>query len=83
MLRVKATKRGNASRIRRAGLQDVVLLRVCLRQRGDHIQDHANTEEDSVRMLIVRDSLSKVVFAHVVPTKGIEEQGFAVDAIRG
>ena len=31
--------------------------------------------------MIVRDSQGKAVFGHVVPKKGMDENGFAVDAI--
>ena len=44
-------------------------------------QDQADTEKVSVKVLIVRDSASKVVFGHDVPRTGIDEKGFAVDAI--
>ena len=39
--------------------------------------------EGAAKVLVVRDSRSKAVFAHVVPTKGIDEQGFSVDALVG
>ena len=44
-------------------------------------QEQAETEEGSVTVLTARDSQSKAVFGHVVPKKGIDEKGFAVDAI--
>ena len=31
--------------------------------------------------MVVRDSRSKAVFAHVVPSTGVDEKGFAVDAL--
>ena len=37
--------------------------------------------EGAAKILVVRDSKSKSVFAHVVPAKGIDEKGFAVDAL--
>ena len=37
--------------------------------------------EGAATMLVVRDNKSKAVFAHVVPTKGIDEKGFSVDAL--
>ena len=37
--------------------------------------------EGAAKVLVVRDSRSKAVFAHVVPTKGIDEKGFSVDAL--
>ena len=37
--------------------------------------------DGAAKLLVVRDSRSKAVFAHVVPTKGIDERGFAVDAL--
>ena len=44
-------------------------------------QEQADTEEGSVKILIVMGSHSKSVFGHVVPKKGIDKIGFAVDAI--
>ena len=37
--------------------------------------------EGAAKMLVVRDSRSKAVFAHVVPSKGIDEKGFSVSAL--
>ena len=37
--------------------------------------------EGAAKLLIVRDSRSKSVFAHVVPSKGIDGSGFAVSAL--
>lgn len=37
--------------------------------------------ESAIKLLIVRDSKSKSVFAHVVPVKGMDEKGFAVSAL--
>ena len=37
--------------------------------------------DGAAKLLIVRDSKSKAVFAHIVPAKGIDERGFAVDAL--
>ena len=37
--------------------------------------------DGAVKILVVRDSRSKAVFAHVVPHKGLDEKGFAVDAL--
>ena len=37
--------------------------------------------EGSAKVLVVRDSKCKAVFAHVLPTKGIDEKGFSVDAL--
>ena len=36
--------------------------------------------EGAAKVLVVRDSRSKSVFAHVVPAKGVDERGFSVDA---
>ena len=44
-------------------------------------QDQTDIEEGSVKVLNLRESASKAVFGHVVPRKGIDEKGFAVDAI--
>ena len=37
--------------------------------------------EGAIKILVVRDSKSKSLFAHVVPSKGIDEKGFAVDSL--
>ena len=37
--------------------------------------------ESAAKVLVIRDSKSKCVFAHVVPSKGVDEKGFAVDAL--
>ena len=37
--------------------------------------------ESAAKVLVIRDSKSKCVFAHVVPSKGADEKGFAVDAL--
>ena len=39
--------------------------------------------EGAAKILVVRDSRSKSVFAHVVPAKGIDERGFAIDVLVG
>ena len=39
--------------------------------------------EGAAKILVVRDSRSKAVFAHAVPAKGVDERGFAVDALVG
>ena len=37
--------------------------------------------EGAAKVLVIRDSKSKSLFAHVVPSKGVDEKGFAVDAL--
>ena len=37
--------------------------------------------EGAAKVLVVRDSRSKAVFAHVVPQKGLDEKGYAVNAL--
>ena len=37
--------------------------------------------EGAAEILALRDSKSKAVFVHVLPTEGIEEKGFSVDAL--
>lgn len=46
-------------------------------------QEQADVEEGSIKILVVRDNVSKAVFAHVVPKKGFDDKGFAVDSIVG
>ena len=38
-------------------------------------------DPDTLKMLIVKDALSKSVFAHAVPKKGVDEKRFAVDMV--
>ena len=54
------------------------------------ISDHGEVETDeqfvsagdgAAKVLVVRDSRSKALFAHVVPSKGVDEKGFAVDSL--
>ena len=37
------------------------------------------TGEGAVKVLVVRDVKSKVVFRHVVPSKGVDEDGFSAN----
>ena len=39
--------------------------------------------DGAAKILVVRDSKSKAVFAHVVTMKGVDEKGFAVSALAG
>mgnify|MGYP000128776167 CR=1 FL=1 len=34
-----------------------------------------------MKVLVVRDDKSKVVFGHVIPRKGLDEKGFSVDCL--
>ena len=45
--------------------------------------DEAAFENDSmgVKVLVVKDAKSKMLFAHVVPSKGVDETRYAVDAV--
>ena len=43
--------------------------------------EFAAAGDGAVKMLVVRDSRSKAVFAHVVPQKGLNEKGYAVNAL--
>ena len=44
-------------------------------------QIEADGEPGAIKVLIVRDNKSKALFAHTVPVKGADEEGFAVKAI--
>ena len=46
--------------------------------------DEKTFEEDpsGIKVLVVKDSKSKMLFAHVVPAKGIDKKRFAVDMLR-
>ena len=43
--------------------------------------DFEQAGEAAVKMLVIRDSRSKSVFAHIVPSKGVDEKGFSVSAL--
>ena len=45
------------------------------------VVDFEAAGEGAAKILVVRDSKSKSVFAHVVPAKGVDEAGFAVDTL--
>ena len=45
--------------------------------------EQADVEEGSGKILVVKDINSKAVFGHAVPEKGLDDKGFAVDAIVG
>ena len=50
--------------------------------RGDiSSQEQADTEESSIRISILRASQSKAVFGQVIPKKGVDNKGFAANAI--
>ena len=38
-------------------------------------------DEEALKLLIVKDSLSRAVFAHAVPKKGVDDKRFAVDIV--
>ena len=38
-------------------------------------------DEEFLKILVVRDSMSKAVFAHAVPSKGVDENRYAVDMV--
>ena len=37
--------------------------------------------EESLKVLVVRDSKSRSLFAHAVPSKGVDEKRFSVDRV--
>jgi len=43
--------------------------------------DQGWDDEDALKLLIVKDSLSRAVFAHAVTKKGIDEKRFSVNAV--
>ena len=47
----------------------------------ESLDDFVAAGDAACKVLVVRDSKSKSVFAHVVPSKGVDEAGFAVDAL--
>ena len=50
------------------------------RKKGDDEVD-AETVKNGVKILVVKDSKNKAVFAHVVPSKGIDVKQFAVSVL--
>jgi len=38
-------------------------------------------DEEALKLLVVKDSMSRSVFAHAVPQKGIDEKNYAVDTV--
>ena len=40
-------------------------------------------DEEALKLLIVKDSLSRAVFAHAVPRKGVNDKRYAVDMVVG
>lgn len=44
-------------------------------------EEQADTEEGSIKVLVIRDSLSKALFAVAVPRKGVDEKGFSLAAV--
>ena len=45
-------------------------------------EDDFNAAGDgAIKVLVIRDSRSKALFAHVVPSKGIDQKGFAVSSL--
>ena len=49
---------------------------------GVRLKKDAGDEETLLNILVVRDSMSKVVSAHVVPVKGGGEDGYAAEKLR-
>ena len=45
------------------------------------LSDFTEAGEAAAKVLVIRDSRSKSVFAHIVPSKGVDEKGFAVKAL--
>ena len=74
---------------RRHGLKDanaaaVVSFDYVFLSDGDEVtteEEFQAAGEGAVKILVIRDSRSKALFAHVVPVKGIDEKGFAVNAL--
>ena len=46
-------------------------------------KEFAAAGEGAAKFAVIRDSRNKAVFAHVVPSKSVDEKGFAVDALVG
>ena len=45
--------------------------------------DEGWDDEEALKLLIVKDSLSRAVFAHAVPRKGVDDNRYAVDMVVG
>ena len=48
---------------------------------GDNAIEDARARGDIIKCVVVRDSLSKCVFGHVIPQKGVDENGFVANLI--
>ena len=44
-------------------------------------EEFAAAGEGALKLLIARDDKSKAVFAHSIPSKGLDEKGFSVDSL--
>ena len=54
-----------------------------LSDRGEIVsrEEFDEAADGAAKVLVIRDSKSKSVFAHVVPSKGVDEAGFSVSAL--
>jgi hypothetical protein len=52
-----------------------------LKKTGEYSQSEADTADGGIQILVVKDSKSKAVFAHVVPQKGADPKRYVVDMI--
>ena len=47
----------------------------------ENMEQYIAAGEGATKVLVIRDSKSKSLFAHVIPSKGLDEKGFVVDAL--
>ena len=52
-----------------------------LTKTGEYGQSEADTAEGGIKILVVKGSKSKAVFAHAVPQKGVDPKRYVVDMI--
>ena len=52
-----------------------------LKKTGEYGQSEVDTADGGMQILVVKDSKSRVVFAHVVPQKGVDPKRYVVDMI--
>ena len=48
---------------------------------GEYSENESDTAEGGIIILVVKDTKSKSVFAHVVPQKGVDRKRFVVDSV--
>ena len=74
-------RHGRVSELHRVA---IVSMDYAFMTRKGHVVSEGETgwdDDEALKLLIVKDSLSRAVLAHAVPKKGIDEKRFSVDAV--